>query len=273
MSRITLSSFAVVVFAGITSFAGLSTLASAQTAPAASTETKPYEPQSGQQGKDVIWLPTPQIVVDQMLALAKVTPQDVVIDLGSGDGRTVITAAKRGARALGIEYNPDMVEYSIRQAAAAGVTERARFVKADLFETSFDEATVLTMFLLPAINLKLRPKILDLKPGTRIVSNTFTMGEWAPDAEADLYGQSGCDVSFCRALHWVVPRKVDGSYKVAQGEVTLKQEFQMLTGTLKQDGVTLNLTGRVYGEDILLSSGAKQYRGRLVDGKLVLRDA
>ncbi len=254
------------------SFAVLCGLANAQTAPAASTETKPYEPQSGQQGKDVIWLPTPQVVVDRMLELAKVTPQDVVIDLGSGDGRTVITAAKAGARALGIEYNPDMVEYSKRQAVAAGVSERARFVKADLFETSFDEATVLTMFLLPAINLKLRPKILDLKPGTRIVSNTFTMGEWKPDAEADLHGQSGCDISFCRALHWVVPQKVEGSYKVPLGEVTLAQEFQMLTGTLRQGIITLNLTGRVYGEQIVLSAGNKQYRGSVVGGKLELRE-
>ena len=253
------------------SFAFLFGLANAQTAPAASTETKPYEPQSGQQGKDVIWLPTPQVVVDRMLELAKVTPQDVVIDLGSGDGRTVITAAKAGARALGIEYNPDMVEYSNRQAVAAGVTERARFIKADLFETSFEEATVLTMFLLPAINLKLRPKILDLKPGTRIVSNTFTMGEWKPDAEADLHGQSGCDASFCRALHWVVPQKVEGTYKVAQGEVTLTQEFQMLTGTLRQGVTTLNLTGRIYGVQIVLSAGNKQYRGSVLNGKLELR--
>lgn len=254
------------------SFAFLFGLANAQIAPAASTETKPYEPQSGQQGKDVIWLPTPQVVVDRMLELAKVTPQDVVIDLGSGDGRTVITAAKAGARALGIEYNPDMVEYSNRQAVAAGVTERARFIKADLFETSFEEATVLTMFLLPAINLKLRPKILDLKPGTRIVSNTFTMGEWKPDAEADLHGQSGCDASFCRALHWVVPQKVEGTYKVAQGEVKLTQEFQMLTGTLRQGVTTLNLTGRIYGVQIVLSAGNKQYRGSVLNGKLELRE-
>ena len=257
-------SFAPLLFACCTSLAG------AQTAPAA---TEPYEPRSGQQGKDVVWVPTPQVVVDKMLELARVTPQDVVIDLGSGDGRTVITAAKSGARALGIEYNPDMVAYSQRQAAAAGVTEaRARFVKADLFETSFAEATVVTMFLLPDINLKLRPKILELKPGTRIVSNTFTMGDWKPDAEADLHGQRGCDISFCRVLHWVVPQKVEGTYTVAQGELTLRQEFQMLTGTLTQGTTTLNLTGRVYGDEIMLSAGSKQYRGRLSGGKLELRE-
>src|SRR6188768_1521809 len=143
---------------------------------------KPFEPQVGQAGKDVVWVPTPQVLVEKMLDMAKVTPQDIVYDLGSGDGRTVITAAKRGARAFGIEYNPDMVELSKKNAAAAGVNEdRATFMRADLFETDFSKATVITMFLLPDINLKLRPKILDMRPGTRIVSNTFTMGEWEAD--------------------------------------------------------------------------------------------
>ncbi|MGH7829200.1 MAG: SAM-dependent methyltransferase, partial [Candidatus Binatia bacterium] len=132
-----------------------------------------YKPQVGQEGKDVIWVPTPQALVDKMLDMAKVTPNDYVIDLGSGDGRTVITAAKRGARALGIEYNPDMVELSKRNAAKEGVSDRVQFVKADIFESDFSKATVITMFLLTEINLKLRPKILDLKPGTRIVSNAF----------------------------------------------------------------------------------------------------
>ena len=134
---------------------------------------KPFEPQVGQAGKDVVWVPTPQVLVEKMLDMAKVTPQDFVIDLGSGDGRTVITAAKRGARAMGIEYNPDMVELSQKNAKAAGVTDKATFVKADLFETDFSKANVVTMFLLPSINLKLRPKILDMKPGTRIVANSF----------------------------------------------------------------------------------------------------
>src|SRR5688572_22941785 len=137
-----------------------------------------YEPQVGQEGKDVVWVPTPQALVDKMLDMAKLTPKDYVIDLGSGDGRTVITAAKRGARALGIEYNPKMVELAKRSAEQEGVASRASFMKADIFESDFSEATVITMFLLPEINLKLRPKILGLKPGTRIVSNTFTMGDW-----------------------------------------------------------------------------------------------
>ena len=139
---------------------------------------KDYEPSVGQEGKDVVWVPTPQALVDKMLDMAKVTPKDYVIDLGSGDGRTVITAAKRGSKALGIEYNPDMVELSKRNAAKEGVSDKANFVKADLFESDFSQAQVITMFLLPSINIKLRPKILDLKPGTRIVSNSFDMEDW-----------------------------------------------------------------------------------------------
>jgi phospholipid N-methyltransferase len=134
-----------------------------QAAAPPAAQQKPFEPTVGQQGKDVVWVPTSQALVDKMLDMAKVTPQDFVIDLGSGDGRTVITAAKRGARAMGIEYNPEMVELSKRNAAAAGLSEdKAKFMKADLFETDFSQATVITMFLLPSINLKLRPKILDM---------------------------------------------------------------------------------------------------------------
>jgi SAM-dependent methyltransferase len=172
------------------------------------TSQKPFEPQVGQAGKDVVWVPTSQALVDKMLDMAKVTSQDYVIDLGSGDGRTVITAAKRGARALGIEYNPDMVELSRRNAIAAGVTEKATFVKADLFESDFSQATVITMFLLPQINLRLRPKILDLKPGTRVASNTFTMEEWQPDQTETVGGDCS---SWCTALFWIVPAKVEGT--------------------------------------------------------------
>ena len=142
---------------------------------------KPFEPSVGQPGKDVVWVPTPQALVEKMLDLAKVTPQDFLMDLGSGDGRTVITAAKRGLKAQGIEYNPDMVELSKRNATAAGVSDKATFVKADLFETDFSKAQVITMFLLPSINLRLRPTILNMKPGTRIVSNSFTMDDWQAD--------------------------------------------------------------------------------------------
>ncbi len=182
------------------------TAAVAQAQTAAPTQ-KPYEPQSGQAGKDVVWVPTPQALVEKMLDMAKATPQDFVMDLGSGDGRTVITAAKRGIRAMGIEYNPDMVELSKKNAAAAGVTDKATFMKADLFETDFSKASVITMFLLPSINMKLRPKILDLKPGTRVVSNSFTMEDWEPDQTEVV--KDDC-TSYCTALLWIVPAKVEG---------------------------------------------------------------
>src|SRR5688572_25401262 len=166
--------------------------AQAQKAPAPA-----YEPVSGQEGKDVVWVPTPQVVVDKMLDLAKVRPGEFVMDLGSGDGRLVITAAKRGARAMGVEYNPDMVALSLRNAEKEGVAGKATFVKADLFQTDFSKADVITMFLLPSINLKLRPQILKLKPGTRIVSNTFDMGEWASDETESLGDEVGCNTSWC----------------------------------------------------------------------------
>jgi len=168
-----------------------------------------YEPMVRQEGKDVVWVPTCQELVDKMLDMANVTAQDYVIDLGSGDGRTVITAAKRGARGLGVEYNPEMVELSKRNAARERVTDKARFIEADLFKSDFSRATVITMFLLTEINLRLRPRILNLKPGTRIVSNTFTMGGWKADENATVEGND-CG-SYDTALLWVVPAKVEGT--------------------------------------------------------------
>ena len=188
------------------------TAASAQ---ATQQPAKPFEPQVGQAGKDVVWVPTPQVLVEKMLDMAKVTPQDFVMDLGSGDGRTVITAAKRGATAMGIEYNPDMVELSKKNAAAAGVTAKATFVKADLFETDFSKAQVITMFLLPSINMRLRPKILDLKPGTRIVTNSFTMEDWQADQSETV--TDDC-TSWCTAHLWIVPAKVEGTWTMPQGD-------------------------------------------------------
>ena len=218
-----------------------------------------YQPSVGQEGKDVIWVPTPQALVDKMLDLAKVTPKDNVIDLGSGDGRTVITAAKRGAHALGIEYNPDMVELSKRNAAKEGVSDRASFVKADLFESDFSQAQVISMFLLSSINLKLRPKILDLKPGTRIVSNTFDMGDWKPDESATI---PNCN-SWCTAHLWIVPAKTEGIWKLPQGELTLKQNFQMISGTLKNGNVVAPINGKLNGERISFTAGNASYTGRV----------
>ena len=244
-------------------------LAQAKKAPAATASA--YEPQSGQAGKDVVWVPTPQVLVDKMLDMAKVTPNDFVMDLGSGDGRTVITAAKRGVRALGIEYNPDMVALSRRNAAREGVAGKAEFAKADLFETDFSKASVITMFLLPDINLKLRPKILTLKPGTRIVSNSFTMGDWIADETATLNAEAGCTASWCTALLWIVPARVAGTHKISQGEVTFRQDFQMLTGTLRAEGKTFALEGRVRGEDVSFKAGGREYRGRMNGNRLEVR--
>jgi hypothetical protein len=208
----------------------------AQAAPA-----RDYTPQVGQEGKDVIWVPTPQALVDRMLQIAGVTANDYVVDLGSGDGRTVITAAKKlGARALGIEYNPDMVELSKRNAAKEGVSGRATFMKADIFETDFSTATVVTMYLLPQLNLKLRPKIAAMKPGTRVVSHAFSMEDWQPDQIESVEGRT--------AYMWIVPAKVEGTWRweiPSNGprsyELMLRQHFQMVEGLVKAD----NKTGQV----------------------------
>src|SRR5216110_2558420 len=133
-----------------------------------------FQPQVGQAGKDVIWVPTPDEVVDRMLTMAQVGPNDVHMDLGSGDGKIVIAAAKRGAKALGIEYNPDMVKVATDNAQKAGVSNNASFRRADIFQTDFSQATVITLYLLPALNMRLRPQLLAMKPGTRVVSHSFT---------------------------------------------------------------------------------------------------
>jgi len=241
--------------------AALSCLALALSLNVAAAQDKPFEPQVGQAGKDVIWVPTPQALVDKMMELAKVTPNDTVYDLGSGDGRTVITAAKRGATAMGIEYNPDMVELSKRNAAKEGVGEKATFMKADLFETDFSKASVITMFLLPDINLRLRPKILDMKPGTRIVSNTFDMGDWTPDEVAQSI--DGC-TSYCKANFWIVPAKVEGTWKLPQGELKLEQKYQMLSGTLRNGSTTAPISnGKMSGDQITFTVNGTQFTGKV----------
>jgi precorrin-6B methylase 2 len=233
-------------------------LAACSFAAAAATS---YEPQVGQEGKDVIWVPTPLPLIEKMLDAAKATPNDFLIDLGSGDGRTVIAAAKRGIRALGIEYNPDMVELSKANAAREGVAGRANFVKADIFESDFSQATVITMYLLPALNLKLRPKILDLKPGTRIVSHAFSMEDWRAD-ETITSQDNG---SYSRTAYlWIVPAKVEGVWQMAQGELSLKQMYQMLTGTLKAGGKAVAISdARLRGDQIRFSAGGVEYAGRV----------
>ena len=218
---------------------------------------KPFEPQVGQAGKDVVWVPTPQVLVEKMLDMAKVTPQDIVYDLGSGDGRTVITAAKRGAKAFGIEYNPDMVELSQKNAKAAGVTDKATFVKGDLFETDFTKANVVTMFLLPSINLKLRPKILDMKPGTRIVTNSFNMEDWEADQTETVGGEC---TSWCTAMLWIVPAKVQGSWTMPDGELKLTQTFQKVSGSLGAQAIS---EGKLNGDELTFKVGTKTYTGKV----------
>jgi hypothetical protein len=214
-----------------------------------------FQPTVGQPGKDVVWVPTPQSTVDKMLELAKITPKDYLIDLGSGDGRLVITAAKRGLTAHGIEYNQDMVDLSKKNAVAENVTDKATFAKADIFQSDFSKATVITMFLLPDLNVKLRPIILNMKPGTRIVSNTFTMGDWAADETATV--TNNCP-NYCTALLWIVPAKVDGSWKLPQGELKLTQTYQNFTGTL---GSTMISNGKLVGERISFEAAGSRYEG------------
>jgi hypothetical protein len=232
-------------------------------AASAQETAKPFEPVSGQPGKDVVWVPTPQALVDKMLDLAKVTPQDFLMDLGSGDGRTVITAAKRGLRAEGIEYNPDMVALSERNAKTEGVLGKATFRRADIFETDFTKAQVITLFLLPSLNMKLRPTILNMQPGTRIVSNTFTMEDWTPDETATIGGDC---VSWCTAHLWIVPAKVEGTWDVpGRGALTLFQTFQIVSGSLDSAQVS---QGRVLGDQITFTVGGTTYTGR-VEGNTI----
>jgi ribosomal protein L11 methylase PrmA len=167
--------------------------------PALAQQSKPpAKPLVGQKGKDAIWVPTPNALIDLMLTVANVTSRDKVVDLGSGDGRAVIAAAKRGATARGIEFDENLVALSRTSAAKAGVSDRATFERADMFTVDFSDASVVVLFLLPDLNIKLRPSILNMKPGTRVVSNTFEMGGWLPDKEETL--QAECDFFFCKAL-------------------------------------------------------------------------
>jgi len=229
-------------------------------------QDKPFEPVSGQAGKDVVWVPTPQALVDRMLDMAKVTPKDILFDLGSGDGRTVITAAKRGVTATGIEFNPDMVALSRRNAATAGVTGKATFVQGDIFKSDFSKATVITLFLLTDLNLRLRPTLLDMKPGTRVVSNSFDMGDW--EADDRIEAQTDC-TSFCRAMLWIVPAKVGGAWQMGKGELTLTQNFQMLTGTLKSTGAATPITNaKMNGEYISFATADKVYTGRVTGNRI-----
>jgi hypothetical protein len=222
-----------------------------------------YKPVVGQEGKDVVWVPTPQPLVDKMLEMANLTRNDIHFDLGSGDGRTVITAAKRGANSTGVEYNPDMVALSKRLAQQEGVGGKAKFVEGDIFKTDFSHATVVTLFLLSDLNLKLRPTLLNMKPGTRVVSNTFTMGDWKADRTETITEKDGCN-AYCTAYLWIVPAKVGGKWRLPEGELQLTQTFQRVSGTLGSSPVE----GTIRGDQITFAAGNAQYTGR-VNGNAV----
>lgn len=226
----------------------------------AQTPEAPYAPKMGQQGKDVVWIPSPPATVDLMLDMARVTPQDFVVDLGSGDGRNVIAAARRGARALGVEYNPDLVELSKRNAAAAGVADKATFVHGDMFEADISRATALILFLIPDNLARLAPKFFNLKPGTRIVSNTYEIGGgWEPD-DSD---QLKLCATWCGAHLYIVPAKVAGTWRLPQGELTLEQDFQNVRGSYETGGISVPVTGLLRGEEIIFAINAVEYSGRV----------
>jgi hypothetical protein len=231
-----------------------------------------YKPQVGQSGKDVVWVPTPDEIVQRMLRMAKVTPQDTVYDLGAGDGKIAIAAGKMGATAVGIEYNPDMAKLAQCYVQAENLTGKTRIIQGDVFKEDFSKASVVTMYLLPELNLRLRPTILNMKPGTRVTSHQFTMGDWEPDETAE--------VDYRTAYLWIVPAKVEGAWTLreqgpgtAQYTVNLSQKYQKITGdiggTAKQPlvgatvrgeeirfafnddkGVTRTLTGTVRGNEL-----------------------
>ncbi len=226
---------------------------------------KEFEPTVGQSGKDVVWVPSPQALVDRMLDMAKLTPSDIHYDLGSGDGRTVITAAKRGAKAHGIEYNPDMVELARRNAQKEGMADKAIFKQGDIFteasKKDYMQANVITLFLLPDLNVKLRPTLLDMKPGVRVVSNSFTMGDWKEDEKISAGGDCS---SWCTAYLWIIPAKVAGNWKTSRGDLALKQEYQMLSGNLARGNVTAVISdAKMTGDQIAFTAAGTQYTGRV----------
>jgi SAM-dependent methyltransferase len=238
---------------------------SAQTAAAVQED---YKPTPGQPGKDVVWVPTPEALVEKMLDVANVTPADIVVDLGSGDGRNVIAAARRGARGRGVEFNPDMVALSRRSAERQGVAGRAVFVEGDMFAADFSDATVLALFLLPDNMMKLRDKFLAMRPGSRIVANTFGMEGWEPDEKHVLGSEDDC-ASWCTALLWIVPAKVGGTWRLPDGTLTLTQDFQKVSGTLATGGATVPVTeGRLRGTELSFTAGTARYTG-LVKGNAV----
>jgi SAM-dependent methyltransferase len=228
---------------------------------------EPFVPQSGQAGKDVVWVPTPPSLVEKMLDHAKVTSQDFVMDLGSGDGRNIIAAAKRGARAVGVEYNPKMVQLSRQNAKKEGVADKATFVEGDMFAADISKATVLALFLLPDNLRRLTQKFTELRPGTRIVMNTFGIPGWDAD-ETETASDCG---SWCTSLLYIVPAKVEGTWRLPNGELALKQEYQKVSGTLMEKGVATTVEGKLRGDRISFTANGTKYEGR-VNGSTIQGD-
>jgi SAM-dependent methyltransferase len=224
-----------------------------------------YKPQRGQSGKDVVWMPTDDSLVVRMLDLAKVTRADRVYDLGAGDGKIAITAGKRfGATAVGIEYNPQLVQLAQCLADVEGVANRVRIQQGDIFESDFKNATVVTLYLLPDLNLRLRPTLLEMTPGTRVVSHSYAMSEWKPDEEAST--DAG------QAYLWIVPAKVAGEWTFERRSgkdkftVNLEQTFQELRGTAGESNAPLTqvkLQGSQIGFTFKDGRGLTQVAGRV----------
>jgi len=240
-------------------------------------QTDAYKPTVGQEGKDVIWVPTPPALVERMLRMAQVTSRDFVVDLGAGDGRIPIAAAKTfGARAMGIEYNPDMVKLSVRLAREAGVSDKVQMVEGDIFEKDFSTATVVTTYLLTELNLRLRPRLLDMKPGTRVVTHLFGMGEWQPDETSVVEGRP--------AFLWIVPARVNGRWKVTlpalrsakprEATLDVEQQFQKISGTVNFGRMTTTLRDPVISGDSIRfkltdeDSKVREFTGRVTGNSM-----
>ncbi len=249
---------------------GLTGAAQQQTAPPPPPPPQTYEPTVGQPGKDVVWVPTSPEMVERMLDMAKVGPQDLVMDLGSGDGRNIIAAAKRGARAIGVEYNPDMVELSRRKAKEAGVADKATFVQGDMYEADISKASVMALFLLTTNLEKLQDKFLALKPGSRIVLNTFTISGWEPELTEKVGGEC---TSWCDAILLIVPAKVAGAWKSDRGDFNLTQQFTAVSGTISSGGKNATIdSGKVKADQITFTAAGTTYTGK-VDGDRIVGTA
>jgi precorrin-6B methylase 2 len=238
-------------------------LAGAQTQ-APPTTAKPWEPTVGMAGKDVVWVPTSPAMVEKMLDVAKVTPQDVVMDLGSGDGRMIIAAAKRGAQAVGVEYTPEMVEHARQNARDAGVEGKATFIQGDMYAADISKASVLALFLLTHNLDKMKDKFLALKPGSRIVLNTYEITGWEADETTRMEGDC---TSWCTILLHIVPAPVAGTWRMGNAELRLGQDFQKVSGELT-GGTTSAVTGRLKGEEITLTIGGVEHKGRVTGDRM-----